>query len=313
MMHRSILAIVVGFAVTAASLAVSCRTTGTGENARIERGRYLVNHVSLCFLCHSEVDWKREGFPPLPGRAGVGGLWRDESVPFATLYAANLTPDETGIGSWSDAELDRAIRRGIGKDGRTLFPVMPYNAYRAMSDSDVAAVIAYLRSLVPVKNAVPARKLPAAVEVMLKPVEVMRPPEGRGHYLVQIADCFSCHTPLNPAMQANFDLAFGGGFIVKGPWGRVASPNITPDPSGIPHYDEAMFIRLMRTGTVGGRQVNGIMPWGHYRGMTDEDLKAMFGVIRALRPVQHRVDNVEEPSKCPKCGTTHGLGKRNVR
>ena len=74
---------------------------------------------------------------------------------------------------------------------------------------------------------------------------------------------------------------FGGGLILDGPWGRVASANITTDPSGIPYYDEAMFTQALRTGYVKARELNQIMPWHTYRGMTDQDLAAMFEIGRA--------------------------------
>ena len=312
-MHRSIGVVVAAVAALAIGLSFEGCVAAPAGDARVERGRYLVHHVCLCLFCHSDVDWKSPGFPVVAGREGCGGVFADESVPFASLPAANLTPDETGIGSWSDAELDRAIRRGIGRDGRTLFPVMPSRSFSAMTDDDVAAVIAYLRTLPRIRNAVAKRSLPAAVEAMLRPVPERRPPEHRGEYLATIADCGSCHTPLTPRMQPNGAMAFGGGFVCKGPWGRAAAPNITSDPSGIAHYDEALFLKMMRAGNVGGRELNAIMPWSCYRGMTDDDLKAIFGHLRSLPKVQHRVDNVEEPTLCPKCGAKHGLGARNVR
>jgi hypothetical protein len=107
-------------------------------------------------------------------------------------------------------------------------------------------------------------------------------------------------------------LDFAGGFVLKGPWGEAASANITPDPSGISYYDEALFIRTIRTGQVQARKLNSVMPWVYFRNMTDDDLKAIFAYLRTLRPVQHRVDNTEKPSRCSICGGVHGFGDRNV-
>jgi hypothetical protein len=107
------------------------------------------------------------------------------------------------------------------------------------------------------------------------------------------------------------ELPFAGGQVLRGPWGEAASKNITPDPSGIPHYDEELFFKVMRTGNPGGRQLNPIMIWGVYRGMTDEDLKAIFAYLRTLKPVQHRVDNTEPPAYCKLCRQTHGFGDLN--
>ena len=104
---------------------------------------------------------------------------------------------------------------------------------------------------------------------------------------------------------------FAGGFILDGPWGRVASANIAPDASGISYYDPAMFMRAIRTGFVGARKLNQVMPWYAYRGMTDEDIFAMFVYLKTLKPVRHHVDNSEPPALCKLCRQSHGGGKQN--
>jgi hypothetical protein len=101
-------------------------------------------------------------------------------------------------------------------------------------------------------------------------------------------------------------LDFAGGFVLDGPWGRVASANITPDASGIPYYDEALFAEVMRTGYVKARKLNQIMPWHSYRAMTDEDLAAMFAYVKTFKPVQHHVDNSQPAAYCKVCRQTHG-------
>jgi hypothetical protein len=106
-------------------------------------------------------------------------------------------------------------------------------------------------------------------------------------------------------------MAFGGGFRLKGPWGDVTGPNITPDPSGIPHYDEQLFFQVMRTGYVKARKLNLIMPWIDFRHLNDDDLRAMFAYLKTLPPVKHRVDNAEPPTPCRLCGGVHGAGDRN--
>jgi hypothetical protein len=97
----------------------------------------------------------------------------------------------------------------------------------------------------------------------------------------------------------------------KGPWGEVTSANITPDMSGISYYDETLFVKTLRTGHVGARPLNSIMPWGYFRNMSDDDLKAVFAYLRTLPPVKHSVDNTEPPSFCPLDGGYHGFGDRN--
>jgi mono/diheme cytochrome c family protein len=289
------------------------------QQARLERGRYLVEFLLDCFGCHSEVDWKSADSPILPGRKGSGTVFPGEIVPFP-IVAPNISSDpETGAGKWSDEQLANAIRNGIGHDGRVLFPLMPYMAYRSMSDEDLAAVIAYVRSVPPVRNAIARIELPPPVKESLQappPVTAVPPPDlstpaKRGAYLVTIAACADCHTPLGKDMHPRADLPFAGGFVLKGPWGEVAASNITPDASGISYYDEVMFVHALRMGRIQARRLNPIMPWPRLRSLGEEDLKAMFAYLQTLKPVAHRVDNTEPPTMCKKCGYRHGLGASN--
>ena len=287
--------------------------------ARLERGRYIVEGPAHCFQCHSEVDWKTPGAQPKPGKKGAGTIFPEEQ--FSWLVAPNITPDpETGAGTWTDEQLARAIREGIGHDGRRLFPMMPYMNFRNMSDEDLASVIAYVRSIEPVRNTLPKTMLPEIVKNSLPPHEPLTAsvpavdvsnPVAQGKYLVTLGNCVSCHTPMTPQGQPITQLAFGGGLSFKGPWGEVTSANITQDASGISYYDEALFIKTLRTGHVGVRKLNSIMPWGYFRNMNDEDLKAIFAYVRTVPPVKHRVDNAEPPTMCPLCGGRHGFGEMN--
>lgn len=287
--------------------------------ARVERGRYLVEGPAHCFQCHSELDWERPGAQPKQGKKGSGTIFIEDGMEW--LVAPNITPDrETGAGNWTDEQFARAIREGVGHDGRRLFPMMPYMNFRQMSDEDLASVVVYLRSIDPVRNAVPKTMLPEIMKASLPPHQpltgaVKGPdlsnPVERGKYLVTLGNCMSCHTPMNKQGQPLMQLAFAGGLRFKGPWGEVTSANITPDASGISYYDEALFVNTLRTGQVGARKLNSIMPWGYFRNMTDEDLKAIFAYLRTLPPVQHRIDNTEEPTVCEVCGGRHGFGDRN--
>ena len=286
---------------------------------RLARGQYLVEHVSDCMGCHAEHDWTMHDAP-----VGSGGLGAGQDMSMlgglpGRVYAPNLTPDpETGAGQWSDDQLARAIREGVSHDGRALFPFMPYQDFRAMSDEDLASVIVYLRSLPPVRRQQPRTELIFPVSYLIRTVPepldtpVREPdlssPEKRGKYLVTLAGCADCHTPQDAHGQPIAGLDFAGGFVFDGPWGRVASANLTPDPSGIPYYDESLFKEAMRTGYVKARKLNQIMPWHGYRGMTDEDLTATFAYLKTLQPVRHRVDNSQPPTLCKMCGQTHGGG-----
>ena len=295
------------------------RLTFERTAARFDRGRYIVEGPAHCFQCHSEVDWEKPGAQPKVGKRGAGTVFAEDGMSW--LVAPNITPDhETGAGTWTDEQFARAMREGIGHDGRRLFPMMPYMNFRNMSDEDLASVIVYVRSINPVRNAVPKTMLPEPIKGILPPHQPitasvpgpdMSTPVSRGKYLVMLGNCQSCHTPMTKQGQFITELAFAGGMSFKGPWGQVTSANITPDPSGISYYDEAMFINTLRTGHVGARKLNSIMPWGYFRNMTDDDLKAIYAYLRTLPPVQHRVDNTEEATACTVCGGRHGFGDRN--
>ncbi len=128
-----------------------------------------------------------------------------------------------------------------------------------------------------------------------------------------IAGCVDCHTPQDADGQPLPGMDFGGGLILDGPWGRVASANITPDSSGISYYDEMLFAQAIRTGYVKARRLNPIMPWQTYRGMTDEDIAGMFAYLRTFKPVRHLVDNTEPATYCRICQHTHGGGAQNYK
>ncbi len=287
---------------------------------RLKRGEYIATHVAGCMECHTPGDWMQHEVKLDEARMGAGQPMPLNGLP-GRIIASNLTPDpETGTGNWSDDQLARAIREGIGHDGRALFPMMPYSRFRHMTDEDLASVIVFLRSLLPVRNALPRTEVIFPVNYLIRsepqpltePVQaVVSTPVKRGQYLVAIANCGDCHTPMK---QGKFipEMDLAGGRLLEGPFGHVASANITPDPTGISYYTEDLFVQAMRTGYVGGvRKLNQIMPWSVFRGMTDEDLKAMFAYLKTVKPVVHRVDNSETPTQCKRCGAVHGLGDKN--
>jgi mono/diheme cytochrome c family protein len=272
-----------------------------------------------CLGCHSEIDFRKPGSPPVEGRLGAGTHWADANASW--LVAPNITPDkETGAGNWSDDTLARAIREGIGHDGRALFPVMPYQNYASLSDEDLASVIVYIRTIPPVRNQLPVADIPFPVKYLIRgipepitsavPGPDLSTPEKRGGYLTKMGSCADCHTPQEKG-QRMAGLDFAGGFVFSLPTGVVASANITPDASGISYYDESLFVHAMRDGKVGARQMNAAMPWIIYGKMNDEDLKAVFAYLKTLKPVKHRVDNAAPATYCKRCGQKHGLGDSN--
>lgn len=107
---------------------------------RQKRGQYLAEGPLACFRCHSDRDWAKPGAPPAAGREGAGHIFSDDGRPW--LVAPNITSDaDTGAGRWTDDMLGRAIREGVGHDGRILHPQMWYLPFRDWSDEDVASIV----------------------------------------------------------------------------------------------------------------------------------------------------------------------------
>jgi cytochrome c553 len=286
---------------------------------RLKRGTYLAEHVAACTDCHTPFETNASSSENMQHKKGSGQIFPIPGFP-GTLVAPNITPDsETGVGRWTDDELARAIREGIDREGHTIFPMMPYSRYRHMSDEDLASVVVYLRSLPAVRNPLPATTVKFPVKYLVRsapePVtsEVQADtstPVSRGQYLVEMASCAECHTPSKRG-QAVPGMNFAGGQVFDEPSGKIASVNITPDPTGIGLYTEEIFVKAMRTGNVGTRQLNTLMPWQFYSGLTDEDLKAMYAYLKTVPPVTHHVDNSKPPTLCRKCGMMHGGGDSN--
>jgi mono/diheme cytochrome c family protein len=322
---------------------------------RLARGKYLVEGPAHCFDCHSEVEATSRPLRVVDGKKGAGRVNPVNTVTGVQAIAPNITPDpETGAGRWTDEQFERAIRRGIGIDGRTLAPNMPYAFFNAMTDEDVASVVVYLRSIPAVRNKLPQMKMTPEVAAVTAPLPLAGQPgparltnplptprfllarersprrpaaAQRGAYLVAIALCVGCHspsragaTPATPRTRiAGMEFSGGGNFNPRikpqdaPATYRIASSNLTPDPSGIPYYDESVFIKTIRTGAVNGvRQLDTVMPWSWFRNMTDSDLKDIFAFLQGLTPVVHQVDNREPPTLCPIDGQMHGLGDHNV-
>jgi hypothetical protein len=286
---------------------------------RLKRGTYLAEHVAACTDCHTPFETSASSSENMQHKKASGQIFPIPGFP-GRLVAPNITPDsETGVGKWTDDELARAIREGVDREGHTLFPMMPYSHYRHMSDEDLASVVVYLRALPAVRNPLPATAVDFPVKYLVRsapePVtnEVQADtatPVSRGQYLVEIASCAECHTPTKRGQPVR-GMDFAGGQVFDEPSGKVASVNITPDPTGIGLYTEETFIKALKTGYVGTRQLNPLMPWQFYNGMTDEDLKAMYAYLKTVPAVTHRVDNSKPPTLCRKCGLIHGGGDSN--
>jgi mono/diheme cytochrome c family protein len=287
---------------------------------RLERGRYLAVARHGCVFCHSERDWDAPGAPPRENRLGAGVVWAAEGMPWLT--APNITPDgETGIGNVSDDAVARAIREGIGFDGRALFNLMPYQEFRRLPDEDLAAIVVYVRSLAPVRNVLPKSELPFPLPLVMRavpePVESPVPapdlstPEKRGEYVLRTSACHHCHTPMTKSGALRMELDMSGGNPFPSPRGTIAATNLTLDPTGLANYDEATFVTVMRTGKLG--TLHPIMPWTIYKELEEADLEAIWAYLRTLKPVSHVVVNGPDPTPCRVCGLAHGGGDKNLR
>jgi mono/diheme cytochrome c family protein len=291
--------------------------------ARLDRGRYLVTSAQTpCVLCHSPLDTSGGELKVKEGMWLAGRNWAPDGTPFVT--APNLTSDpETGIGNRTDDELARAIREGISHDGRALFPIMPYEHYRHMSDEDLASIVVYLRTVPPIRNPLPATAIPFPVSRLIngvpEPVETpvapdLSTPARRGEYITHLAVCSDCHTPMDEHGTRVPGMDFAGGTTMQyGDWKSAASGNLTPAANGIPYYTEDLFVEAIRTGKVRSRALNGMMPTRYFRNFTDQDLKDVFAYLKTLKPIDHYVDNALPPTRCPKCGLTHGGGEKNKK
>lgn len=263
--------------------------------AAAQRGEYIVRNVSACGGCHAASEKDPDG--PLSG----GKEFRDWRVGVAR--AANLTPDvETGLGSWSEAEIARALRTGTRKDGRLLAPVMPYEWFHEMSDDDALAVARYLKSQAPVRN--PVRQDESIVfkigkHLFLRPksdTSESAPPRGAtaayGAYLANhVGLCGECHTP-RTGLRAEADKSrlFAG--MANPPKGFPANPsNLTPDnETGIGSWSEADFVKTIRTGVdPKGAHLHPFMPWKENARMSDEDLRAIYLYLRTVPPIRNVV------------------------
>ncbi len=268
---------------------------------RVARGKYLAENVAQCMDCHAERDWSLLAAPGKPGTEGKGGEAFDQKLGFpGAYYAPNITPHH--LKDWSDGELMRAITSGVSRDGRALFPVMPYIYYGKMDREDVYSIIAYIRSLKPIAYDAPASKsdfpmsiiihvIPTKPEFSTKPAETDRLAYGK--YLVNMAGCIECHTPANKGQIIESE-AFSGGRLFPLPNGTsVISTNITPDETGIGSWSEEKFIETFKKhegqrAPLQPGQNQTIMPWTGYAGMTREDLASVYTYLKSLKPIQSK-------------------------
>jgi len=277
------------FSWTFAVFALAAMPAAAQSAKALARGTYLMDGIVACGNCHVQRD--KEG-KPLLDRGLSGGMVFDEE-PFKA-YASNITPDrETGIGNWTDAQLIKAIREGIRPDGSVIGPPMPIMFYRGMSDSDVKAIVAYLRAQRPVKNVVPKSeykiKLPPNYGPAISKKLVATPPKNTlkyGAYLAgPLGHCMDCHNPWVKGIP-DMQRMGAGGNPFKGPWGVAVSRNLTPHASGLKDWSDAEIARAIREGVrKDGSQLKPPMAYAWYKNINESDMKALIAYLRSLKPL----------------------------
>lgn len=274
------------------------------DSAMIARGRHLALGPAHCAHCHAPTaDFLRvDNGEEVPLSGGF-----NFQLPIGVVYAPNITSDEeTGIGKLTDAELARALRYGVKHDGKALIDFMPFYD---LSDSDLTAVISFLRTQAPVKNQRPQHEWnflgKAVLAFVIKPMgdgEVPSPPAidstaAYGKYLAaSVANCVGCHTNrdmmtgafIGPqyAGGAKFELVDENGKIVSGK--HLVTPNLTTDPETgrLNGWSQKDFMDRIRK----GRVIPGSpMPWGPFSRMSDLELTALYKFLTSLEPVKNEI------------------------
>ncbi|MFT4045983.1 MAG: cytochrome c [Solimonas sp.] len=299
----------------------------------VERGEYLVRAAN-CVSCHT-----------VPGGAVFAG-----GVPFptafGTIYSTNITPDKvTGIGGWSFAQFEAAMRRGIRPDGEPLYPAFPYTNFTKIDDADMHALYAYFMNLKPVQAPPKQNELmfPFSQRALMGVWNALFFDEGRftpdpkrsaqwnrGAYLVEaLAHCSACHSPRNLLGAEKTDALYSGGSFAdlddeRGIVPRGA-PDLTPSPQGLGAWSESDIASYLKSGISAHARLMGTMNevvLNSTRYLTDADTRAMAVYLKSLAPAGARSGKPSEKVMALgarqydiHCGTCHlptGLGSADT-
>ena len=275
--------------------AAGCAQSSSSDDAQLlARGEYLVEGIAGCGNCHSSRTPEGEF---VEGMEYAGNFVIEE--PIFRAYAPNITPDmRTGIGSWSDEEIIRAVREGVRPDGQILGPPMSFPFYRDISDNDMRAIVAYLRTVPAVEHEVPRSTYNMELPPNWgPPIEGPVPDVPRddiiayGRYLTHtIGHCTDCHTPLVEGRH-DFSRIGAGVNVFHSPFGydwTVITANITQHPElGIGAWTDEEIKRAITNGiSRDGRELLPFMGFSYYAKISDEDLDAIVAYLRTLPPAQ---------------------------
>src|ERR1051326_2126163 len=260
------------------------------EPEAVIRGRYLVEVVAACGNCHT---------------ASLGGGF-EIAEDFGVAISSNIGAERrTGIGAWPDADIIRAIRMGRGRDGRILGPPMPYHWYASLTDTDLHAIVAYLRTVAPIEQRVAKSRYTIRLPSSWGP----RPPSSipdvptddpvrYGSYLTgAVAHCLDCHTPRTADGRVDHTRLGAGGRAFHGPWGVSYSANLTSDREpGLGAWTDSEIVASILGARRGGGRVLPPMPVRSYlNGIRESDLQAILAYLRSLPPRTNVVPAPEPP------------------
>ena len=292
--------LLVRFLVAGFFLALTAAPAWAGSPADLlPRGRYIFAAAGGCG-CHTETGKAATGL-------NAGG--RRLEVPFGTVYSTNITPDRmTGIGAWTDEQIIAAIRLGRRPNGERILPVHPFMTFNGMAEEDLRALVAYLRTLTPIKKAnLPKRITIPLFESVFLPAwlaafapQETPPPSAptsgpaRGEYLVRaVSHCGECHTPRGITQAVDNSRFLAGN--ANGPENSVV-PNITSDKdTGLTWSNEEIAYYLGTGNTPSGDVAGGIMAESiqgtsvGYKDLTEADLLAIARYLKNIPPIRNKV------------------------
>lgn len=263
----------------------------TAAEALSARGKYLTD-AGNCITCHTAPG----------GALFAGGL--AFTTPLGTIYSSNITPDnETGIGQWTAADLRRAMHEGIGRGGYHLFPAFPYTSFTRVTDADIDAIYAYLRTVPPVHHTPPANsplfRLRWGMSVwnwlFFKPGRFQPDPKqsaewNRGAYLVNgLGHCDACHTPRNLFLAEVASRSYAGGSltdrVIDDQMRRWSAVNLTSAHSGLAAWSVDNLTRYLRNGFSPRAGTFGPMNEvivNSLHNLTSDDIHAMATYLKSL-------------------------------
>ncbi|MBX7201220.1 MAG: cytochrome c, partial [Rhodospirillaceae bacterium] len=302
---------------------------------KVEKGKYLAA-AGNCISCHT-----RKG-----GEEFAGGL--EFHSPVGSIHSTNITPDaETGIGKWSEDDFIKAMHDGVAPGGRHLFPAFPYTAFTKVTDDDVKAIYAYLKTVKPVKYTPPSNGIMFNSVSRLgmifwnalfhtseryKTDTTQSAEWNRGAYLVEgLGHCSACHSPRNIFLAEDRSQAYAGGEILDHVGAPDAEPkirkwagvNLTPAKTGLGAWSADDIAKYLNKGFV----ISHAGTWGpmtevivnSMRHLSVEDTKAMAVYIKSLPPKelpggtpisedQAKAGQTVYKDRCAKCHQDSGRG-----